>query len=248
MGTYVYGIVPGDVELVPDTEGVGDPPGEVTLVRHGELAALVSEVDISQPLGQPDDLRVHEHLLDSTVAAGIPVLPVRFGAVLGDEDAVTDELLAKHHDLFAAALNELEGSAEYVLHGRYVEDVVLREVLTENSAAARLRDQLRDRPGEADQDLRIQLGEIVTSAIEAKRNADTGKAIELLKPHTIASSLRQPTHEQDAVHIAFLVDLNKEDEFDEAVDALGRDWEGRVRLRLRGPLAPYDFVVTLRPE
>lgn len=158
MGTYVYGIVPGDVELVPDTEGVGDPPGEVTLVRHGELAALVSEVDISQPLGQPDDLRVHEHLLDSTVAAGIPVLPVRFGAVLGDEDAVTDELLAKHHDLFAAALNELEGSAEYVLHGRYVEDVVLREVLTENSAAARLRDQLRDRPGEADQDLRIQLG------------------------------------------------------------------------------------------
>lgn len=50
------------------------------------------------------------------------------------------------------------------------------------------------------------------------------------------------------MHIAFLVDLNKEDEFDEAVDALGRDWEGRVRLRLRGPLAPYDFVVTLRPE
>ena len=247
MGTYVYGIVPGDVEIVPDTEGVGDPPGEVTLVRHGELAALVSEVDVSQPLGQPDDLRLHEQLLDSTVAAGVPVLPVRFGAVLEGEDAVTDELLAKHHDVFAAALNELDGRAEYVVHGRYVEDVVLREVLSENSAAAGLRDQLRDRPDEADQDLRIQLGEIVTSAIEAKRNADTGKAIELLKPHAVAVSLREPTHERDAVHVAFLIELDKEKDFDDAVDALGRDWDGRVRLRLRGPLAPYDFVVTLKP-
>ncbi|MEV1147652.1 hypothetical protein AB0I76_29030, partial [Micromonospora sp. NPDC049799] len=30
----------------PDAPGVGDPPGEVTAVRHGELAALVSEVPL----------------------------------------------------------------------------------------------------------------------------------------------------------------------------------------------------------
>jgi hypothetical protein len=245
VGVYVYGIVPGDVEVVPDTRGVGDPPGDVTLVRHGELAALVSEVDVDRPLGRPDDLKVHERLLDSTVAAGVPVLPVRFGAVLADEDAVTDELLAEHHDLFAAALEELDGRAEYVVHGRYVEETVLREVLAENGAAARLRDRLRDDP---DQDLRIQLGEIVNSAIGAKRNADTGKVIELLRPHTVASSIREPVHEQDAVHVAFLVDLAAEQEFDDAVDALGRDWDGRVKLRLLGPLAPYDFVVTLRPD
>jgi hypothetical protein len=31
-------------------------------------------------------------------------------------------------------------------------------------------------------------------------------------------------------------------EFDDAVEDLGRDLAGRVRLRLLGPLAPYDFV------
>jgi hypothetical protein len=38
----VYGIVPGDVELNSGVQGVGDPPGEITLVRSGDLAALVS--------------------------------------------------------------------------------------------------------------------------------------------------------------------------------------------------------------
>ncbi|MEV1143459.1 GvpL/GvpF family gas vesicle protein, partial [Micromonospora sp. NPDC049799] len=45
-GLFVYGIVPSDVEPTPDAPGVGDPPGEVTAVRHGELAALVSEVPL----------------------------------------------------------------------------------------------------------------------------------------------------------------------------------------------------------
>ncbi|MFD0885570.1 GvpL/GvpF family gas vesicle protein, partial [Streptosporangium algeriense] len=42
--SYVYGIVPGDTEVDADARGVGDPPGRVRLVRHGEIAALTSEV------------------------------------------------------------------------------------------------------------------------------------------------------------------------------------------------------------
>ncbi len=42
-GWYVYGILPGDVELNDDIQGVGNPPAEVSLVRSGDLAALVSE-------------------------------------------------------------------------------------------------------------------------------------------------------------------------------------------------------------
>ncbi len=48
-GTYIYGLVPADVEVSEDVLGVGDPPGEVRLVRHGEIAALVSEVAAGRP-------------------------------------------------------------------------------------------------------------------------------------------------------------------------------------------------------
>jgi hypothetical protein len=51
-GCYEYGIVPADVELAGDVRGVEDPPGRVQLVRHGNLAGLVSEVDLTRGWGR----------------------------------------------------------------------------------------------------------------------------------------------------------------------------------------------------
>ena len=44
------------------------------------------------------------------------------------------------------------------------------------------------------------------------------------------------------INAAFLVDRIHVQKFEDAVEDLGRELAGRVRLRLRGPLAPYDFV------
>ncbi|MEV7010286.1 GvpL/GvpF family gas vesicle protein [Streptosporangium sp. NPDC051022] len=246
-GSYIYGIVPGDVELAPDVRGVGDPPGRVKLVRHGEIAALISEVDLDRPLGRPDDLVAHQRLLDDT-AAEVPVLPLRFGAVVTSEKAVADELLEPYHDEFLSALNELEGRAEYVVKGRYVERVVIGEVLTENAEAARLREEIRGRPDEATWDARIRLGEVVGECVEAKRDTDTAALVDALAPHSVSIAVREPTHEQDAVHVAFLVEADREEEFERIVDEFADGWAERVTLRLLGPLAPYDFVMVGQQE
>ena len=66
---------------------------------------------LDHPLGTPDDLHAHQQLLDAT-AAQVPVLPLRFGAAMATLEAVAGELLAVHHERFAAALAELEGRAE----------------------------------------------------------------------------------------------------------------------------------------
>lgn len=243
---YVYGILPGDIELEPGTTGVGDPPGEVRVVRHGDLAALVSDVDLDKPLGRPDDLYAHEDLLD-TSAAGAPVLPMRFGAVVASDEAVTEELLGAHHDEFSEALQQLEGHAQYVVKGRYVEDAVLREVLDENPQAGELRDQMKDADEEATRDLRMQLGEIVSDAIDAKREQDTRALSDTVSDHVEASVARSPTDDMEAVHVAFLVELDSADALQQAVDELARDWDGRIELRLLGPMAAYDFVGTTTP-
>ena len=64
-GCYVYGIVPADVESAGDVRGVGDPPGQVQLVRNGNLVALVSEVDLTRWLGTPADLQAYARILDA---------------------------------------------------------------------------------------------------------------------------------------------------------------------------------------
>ena len=244
-GIYVYGIVPADVEAGEDAVGVCDEA--VSIVTHGDIAALVSEISVDRRLGKPEDLQAHANLLNGTARVA-PVLPLRFGAVLTDTDAVKDELLTAHADEFAAALAELEGLAQYIVKGRYVEKAILREVIEENEQASRLRDTIRDQPEEVTRDARMALGEIVSNAMVAKREEDTRAVVDALTALTDFLNVREPTHEEEAAQVAVLVEVARQDELENIVGELAQQWDGRVEMRLLGPLAAYDFVVTQKPE
>lgn len=238
---YVYGIVPADVETAADVRGVAGR--RVQLVRHGDVAALVSEIDPDTRLGRPDDLLAHQRLLDDA-AVDAPVLPLRFGAVMTTGQAVVEELLAPNHQGFAEALANLEGRVEYVLKGRFDERTVLSEVIGDNPEAARLRDRIRGRAEVETHQDRVRLGELIYQEIEARRQDATERLLQELSACCVASAVRDPTHHSDAVHIAFLVEDTRRPELEEAVARAVRAWAGRAELRLLGPLAPWDFVVT----
>ena len=240
-GCYVYGVVPADVEVTDAARGIGDPPASVRLVRHDDIAALVSEISVEGPLGRPEDLVAHEQLLDATVTVA-PVLPMRFGAVMASPEAVEDELLAPHQDQFRAALEELDGLAEFVVKGRYDQQALLSEILDEIPEAARLREEIRGTDEDATRPQRIRLGEIINQAVTVRRDADTQYVVEVLEPLCEATVVRDPTHEEDAAHVALLVRMEEQPELERALEELAGEWEGRVNLRLLGPLAPYDFM------
>ena len=53
---------------------------------------------------------------------------------------------------------------------------------------------------------------------------------------------------EDAVYVACLTELAKQGDLEETVGRLAQEWSGRIDIRLLGPLAPYDFVVTGTPR
>jgi len=243
IGVYVYGIVPADVQVEEHARGVGHPPTKVDVVREGDIAALVSEVPTDHPLGTPEDLQTHAQLLDGTASVA-PVLPLRFGAVMADAEAVAVELLREHHDEFAQALDALEGHAQYIVRGRYSEDAIIAEVISDNDQARALLEDIRSKPDEASRNSQMALGEFIANAIEYKRQVDTKMVIDLLRELATDVNVRPPTHEYDAVHVALLAELEREPDLEAVMNRLAEHWGERVGLRLLGPLAPYDFVVT----
>lgn len=240
---YIYGIVPADVEMTQDAHGLNN--SDVELVRHRDIGALVSNIEIDRPIGKPKDLAAHEQLLD-TAAVEVPVLPLRFGAVMTSRKAVAEELLAPHHEEFSNALREMEGRAEYVVKARYRESAVLGEILRENQEAARLREEVRGKDEIVVRDANVRLGEIIQRTLEKKREKDARELIETLTDCAVAAKTLQPTHEMDSAQIAFLVDHSAQSTFDSAVDGIATRWKERANIRLLGPLAPYDFVVTAK--
>jgi hypothetical protein len=237
--TYVYGLVAADAQLPGDLTGVG-PSGKVSTIVHGDVAAIVSDVPMDRPLGTRDDLLAHETVVE-TVAASATVLPMRFPAVV-ETAGVVEELLAPHHDRFVTALGGLEGRVQYTLKGRYEQDVVLREVVAADPEIQALRAEIRDLPEDVTYHQRLRLGELVAGAFEERRDTEGAQLVERLRTQAVEVAVHRPGRPADVVDAAFLVERKRAHEFEEAVEQLGAELHGRARMRLLGPLAPYDFV------
>jgi gas vesicle protein GvpL/GvpF/Lsr2 protein len=246
-GIYVYGILPADIEVAVGIPGVGEHPGLLRDIRFDGLAALISEVDSSGWLGSPADLLAHQEILDAT-AAEVPVVPLRFGTILSSEDAVAEDLLAAHHDEFTAALDQLDGRFEFQVKGRYVKGAVLGEVLSQNKQAAGLREAIQGKDPDAARNATIELGQLLNRAVKARREEDTRALRQAMERLCVASVAREPTHELDAVHVAFLVAVDQEPEVERVIEDLAHEWEGRIDVQLLGPMAAYDFAGTVQSE
>jgi hypothetical protein len=239
QATYVYGLIRADTVLPDGLTGLG-PSGQVSTIAHGRLAAVVSDVPLDRPLGVRGDLVAHESVLDSLAAEGT-VVPMRFPAVV-EEHAVVDELLAPNEDHFVALLDDLEGRAQFTLTGRYEQDAVLREVLEGDEEIRALREKVRELPEDASYYDRVRLGELIVGELERRREVEGTGIVDRLAPLAVVTVSNQLGAPEDVVNAAFLVERDRQEEFENAVEGIGEELVGRVRLRLLGPVAPYDFI------
>lgn len=243
---YVYGILPADIEVTADMRGVGEPPGLLRVVRFDGLAALVSEIDVSGPPRSADDRRIYREILDAT-AVEVPVLPVRFGTLMASEEAVAEELLAAGHEEFTAALERLEGRAEFQVKGRYVKAAMLGEIVSQDKKAARLQDASHGQDPDAARQAALELDQLINEAVRAGRPRDMRALRQAVDRLCVACVARKPAHELDLGNIAFLADLTAEREVERVIEDLAREWEGRIDIQLLGPMAAYDFAGTAQP-
>jgi hypothetical protein len=239
LGCYVYGVVPADLVLPKDLKGVAGQV--VSLIPYGDVAAVTSLLDSNRTLAGRDDLLAHSRVLDAIAAVG-PVLPIRFGSVLQDRDAVKTNLLEPDQDRFHAMLDDVAGQSQFVVRARYVERQILTEVVAENAEIARLRAATRDAPDDSSYGDRVRLGELVARALEAKSAEDGRNLLTELERHAAAVNIREGAGVDRLLDVALLVEDSKRAEFEQAVEELAGAFSGRATLKLIGPTAPYDFV------
>jgi hypothetical protein len=235
---YVYGVV----AKIPDLSGLtGVQEAGVQAVRAGDLAAVVSVIDLDRPPRSRSDLLAHSAVLDTLARSG-PVIPVQFGSVVADLESVENDLLRGRDQVFRSLLAELEGRTQFVMRAFYREEVVLREVVTGDQRIADLRERTRNLPEAASYADRVRLGELVSGAVEEKRAADAEGLLAEVLPLTVASSPRAGGGMDQVVHIALLVDNDRISALEETLEDLAAAAHERMTIRLLGPMAPYDFV------
>src|SRR6059036_297633 len=109
MDAYVYGVITAGAGWRPPDEGV---EGQVVeLVERDELAALVSDAPRVPVKANRRNLMAHSRVLQSVIGERC-VLPMRFGVVMPDREAVADELLGENADWLTSQLRVFETYVE----------------------------------------------------------------------------------------------------------------------------------------
>lgn len=235
---YIYGVVAARAEP-PAAPGIGG--AAVGLIAGDGVAALASDAPEDGLAMGREAITTHARVLEAAHESGT-VLPMRFGVVMDDETEVIGRLLDAHREELLAQLQEFDGKAELKLRATYEEEPMLREVLAEDQDVARLRASLRGVPEDAAYYGRIRLGELVSQAIERKRERDAGLLMEELSPLALAAELAPPPHERIVLNASFLVHRSTMADFDAAVERVGERQAGRMRFKYTGPLPPHSFV------
>ncbi|MEU3885648.1 GvpL/GvpF family gas vesicle protein [Streptomyces sp. NPDC029041] len=237
MSTYVYGIAASSHPALPEgMGGVGDPPREVRILREGDLAAVVSEA----PEGlrpKRKDLLAHQNVLSEAGAAGC-VLPMRFGSVAPDDNAIT-AVLAERAEHYKERLQALDNRVEYNVKANHVEEAVLHQVMAESPDIRGLAEANRQAGGGSYDD-KIRLGELVAAAVKAKE-ADDGAAVQRALETAADDVSTGPESTGWLANVSFLVNRESADAFLAAVEQLRKDMP-HLEVRVNGPLPPYSFV------
>jgi hypothetical protein len=238
-GLLVYGVVDAGSGVPDDLAGLDD--ASLRTIDHGEVAAVVSEFALDRPPGRRRELVGFSKILDQLHAAGA-VVPVRFGTVVPDDEAVVEDLLAPRVAQLVATLQDLVGRSQFTVQASYHEDVVLGEIVAADPQIAELRRLTRDQPEEAAYGERVRLGELVSRALEHKQGYDADELLRRILAHSVAHVVRPTSGLDRLLDVALLVDDDHQDDFEDALEELAEDVHERMRLRLLGPMAAYDFV------
>jgi hypothetical protein len=121
----------------------------------------------------------------------------------------------------------------------YAEDALLRDVLATQPELARQSAALAQH---AQRSARVQFGEMVAKAVEARRAEVESMLLTRLAPLAADVRVERPTSERVAFSVQLLVHRDRRAELDAAIHELGDALAGVLAFRYIGPLAPFSFA------
>ena len=242
-GTYLDAIAKGAMpSRFAGLAAVGNRDVPIRRLQGSGLSAIVSDAPAGAIEATRDNLLAHSDAIQQVLETASSVLPLRFGTIFPNDDAILREFLEPRRGELEGLLARVQGCVEMRVKGFYDEDAVLREIVSEDRRVAKLQRHTRSLPGDATYYERIQLGELVASALAAKRERDAATILGRLAPLTVDRVIEEEPHEWGVFTASLLVERQALPGFESALDAIGEAMRERLRMTCVGPLAPYSFI------
>ncbi len=235
---YVYAIVSRGASLPVGVTGFGD--SALSTVIYGELAAVTSLVDRNEFRPTAEQVLNHEAIVEA-VRGQCPALPVRFGTILSDSDAVARSL-AQRYDVLVADLARLGDKVELGLTVLWDETVGSDGETVKPFQASSQADGPTDAHGPGARFLLTRLAEHRRVAeLRERANAVARDLDKVLSVYAIERRQTILPTPRLVLRSTYLLDPFGLEAFREAFDKIHEN-HPELHFLLTGPWPPYSFI------
>jgi hypothetical protein len=239
-GRYVYGIIEASDSTTFGKTGIGGTGESVYTVHHGDVAAVVSKTSVFIFDPTRENALAHEHVIE-TVMKTNTIIPMSFGTVFRTDDDIKQVLKSIYPSL-KDVLKQMSGKLEFGLKVTWDRDAVIEELKRDNEEIHRFHIELTKKHLQSTYFARMQLGRMIDKAL-SERAAEYVRAIyEALRGVCVASRDNKVIGDKMIMNAAFLIDREREADFDAAVNKIAAKFSDRLNFKYTGPWPPYNFV------
>jgi len=238
LSRYIYGFIEEPRRKEFSFSGIDGK--KVYSYNYQDLAAVLSEAEEIECDPIRVNLLAHTHVLEE-IAREYLILPMSFGIIAENEEKVT-ELLRQNYLEFMRQLKMLKGKIELGVKVLWIEDAVVKEMESRVKDFQELKKKIVDLSAKEDQNAKLKAGRLVESIVKEWEKKYVQKIYSSLKEIAVDSRLNQPIGIKMLLNSSFLVDKNKEKDFDKRVNELAQNYENQLKFKYVGPVPPYNFV------
>ena len=240
QGRYVYGIIQAKGPVSLGKMGIGGTGEMVYAVTHGDIAAVVSRTAVFIFDPTRENALAHEHVIE-TVMKTHTIIPMSFGTVFRTDDDIR-EVLRSIYPSVKDVLKQMSGKVEFGLKVTWDRDHIVDELQREHEEIHRFHLEITRKHLQSTYFARMQLGRMIDKAL-AEQSADYVREIyEALRAICVASRDNKPIGDKMIMNAAFLLEREREAEFDAAVNRIAKKFGDRLNFKYTGPWPPYNFV------
>jgi len=240
-GKYIYCIIAIDnrESLNFGPLGIGGRGDELHTISHKTIAAVVSNSPIKKYSIARENVIPHERAIEEVMKT-YTVLPVRFATIAEDEEKVKT-ILERDYDKFLDLLKNMKGKIELGLKAIFKEDIY-NYILEKYEEIKALKEKLQEIPLEKTYYQRMEIGKMVEAALEKEKESLKGDILNNLSSLAVETKTNNTYGERMIINAAFLVEDNKEGEFDQKIQELDVKYGDKVKFKYVGTLPPFNFV------
>ena len=239
-GRYVYGIVQSKDPVTFGRSGIGGSGELVYTVNYQDIAAVVSNTSVYIFDPTRENALAHEHVIE-TVMKNYTIIPMSFGTVFRTDNDIR-EVLKSIYPSLKDVLHQMAGKFEFGLKVNWDRDQIIEDIKNDDEEIRQFHQEIIRKHLQSTYLARMQLGRMIDKALAERSISYVREIYEALRGVCVASRDNQPIGDKMIMNAAFLVERQREAQFDNAVNKIARKYGQRLKFKYTGPWPPYNFV------